>query len=151
MSKFSQIFRWRLQTKFELPLSQNCGEWLCKLGGTKRKTQIQEGKDSIWSLTIDGVEVTCHILKGKKQVEEQLSQDVAKCHRMEADIKALKSEAATLHNVKEKQADTIVCLRTGRTEGGRGDSSKTWSQYSQHQNETKKVLGANVQAALLFH
>ena len=57
---------------------------------------------------------------------------------------------ATLDNITKKQADTIVCLQTGRPERRRG-TSKTWSQYSrQHQSQKKKMLAANVQAALSF-
>ena len=130
------------------------GKCLSKLGGTKRQKQIQswkDGKDSIWSLTIDATEASRQMLKRNQQVEEQLCKEVSKCHKIELENKMLRSEAATLHSAMKKQADTIVHLRTGRSEGGRGTSSKTWSQYSrQHRNEKKKILAANVQAALSF-
>ena len=130
------------------------GKCLSKLGGTKRQKQIQswkDGKDSIWSLTIDATEASRQMLKRNQQVEEQLCKEVSKCHDIELENKMLRSEAATFHSVMKKQADTIVHLRTGRSEGGRGTSSKTWSQYSRQQrNEKKKILAGNVQAALSF-
>ena len=102
------------------------------------------------SLTIDATEASRQMLKRNQQVEEQLCKEVSKCRKIELDNKMLRSEVATFNSVVKKQADTIVHLRTGHSEGGRGTSSKTWSQYSrQHRNE-KKILAVNVQAALSF-
>ena len=58
------------------------GKCLSTLGGTKRQKQIQswkEGKNSIWSLTIDATEASRQMLKRNQQVEEQLCQEVSKC------------------------------------------------------------------------
>lgn len=79
-------------TKYNIPLDITdkirgvfkSGEWenvWPKLGGTKRQHQIEkwkEGKDSVWSLTVDAVEATRQLLKHKQQVEELLGNEVAK-------------------------------------------------------------------------
>ena len=73
---------------------------------------------------------------------------MSKCRKIELENKALRSRVATLDNITQKQADTIVRLQTRRPEKGRG--TKTLSQYSrQHKSAKKKMLAANVQAATL--
>jgi len=42
-------------------------------------------------------------------------------------------------------------LKTGRSEGGHGSSTKSWSEYSQkHHYAKRKALRSNIQAALSF-
>ena len=97
------------------------GKCLSKLGGTKRQKQIQswkDGQDSIWSLTIDATEASHQMLKCNRQVEEQLRKEVSKCRKIELDNKMLRSEVAMLNSVMKKQADKIVHLRIGHSEGG---------------------------------
>ncbi len=143
----------RIRATFKTKLWR-MGRTLSKLGGTKRQQQLQkwqEGKDSIWSLSIDPVEAARQLMKRKRHVEVQLEREVNKRHKIESEIKALKLEARSLHKVTRKQADTIVRLKTGRSEGGRGSSTKSWSEYSrQHRCAKKKALGSDIQAALSF-
>ena len=92
------------------------GKCLSKLGGTKRQKQIQswkDGQDSIYA-----TEASRQMLKCNRQVEEQLRKEVSKCRKIELDNKMLRSEVAMLNSVMKKQADKIVHLRTGHSEGG---------------------------------
>ena len=54
------------------------GKALAKLGGPKRSQQLkkwQEGKDSIWVLSVDEGEVNRQLLTRKRQVEQQLQNE----------------------------------------------------------------------------
>lgn len=130
-------------SKYDIPLDKiraafkaklwQVGKCPSKLGGMKRQQQIQkwkEGKDSVWSLRVDAVEVTHQLLKRKQQVEELLGNEVAKHRRIESQVKDLKSKVKLIKKIARKQANTFVHLRTGRSDGGHSTSSKTWSQYS---------------------
>ena len=63
----------------------------------------KEGNDSIWIFIIDASKafyVNCQ--NGSQQVEEQLSQKVSKCYKIELEKKALRSGVTTLHSVMKK-------------------------------------------------
>ena len=143
----------RIRATFKTKLWR-MGKTLSKLGGTKHQQQLQkwqEGKDSIWSFTVDHAEAVRQLTKRNRQVEMQLENEVNKRRKIETEVKALKLEARSLHKVTRKQANMIVHLKMGRSEGGRGSSSKTWSEYSrQHRYAKKKALGLDIRAALSF-
>ena len=101
---------------------------------------------------IDDIEGSRQLLKRKQQVERQLRLEVSKRHRAESENKLLRHEASKLRKVVKQQTKKAVRLQTGRSEGTRGNSSKTWNQYSrQHQIQKKKCLAANMKAALSFN
>ena len=57
------------------------GKALAKLGGLKRSQQLkkwQEGKDSIWVLSVDEGDVNHQLLTRKHQVEQQLQNETSK-------------------------------------------------------------------------
>lgn len=57
------------------------GKLYSKQGGTKRQEQLmkwKDGKDSLWNLTVNEVEVNRQLLKRKRSVEVQIKEECVK-------------------------------------------------------------------------
>lgn len=130
------------------------GKGPVQAGGNKMSTaatKVARRQGLHLVFTIDPTEALRQLVTRKRQVEVQLENEVNKRHKIENDVKSLKLEARSLQKVTRKQADTIFRLKMGRSEKGRGSSSKSWSEYSrQHRYAKKKTLGLRIQAALSF-
>ena len=129
------------------------GKTLSRLGGTKRKEQLDKWRDgpaSVWSFTVNSKEVCRQMAKRKLQVEQQLDHEVAKRMRFEEGIMTLKTEVKALHKAQKESARALGRLRMGLAVDTRGSSSKPWQSYSrQHKSIKKKRLASEIKAALL--
>ena len=103
----------------------------------------QEGKDSIWVLSVDEGEVNCQLLTRKRQVEQQLQNETSKQKKLESEIKQLQKTT-------QKQASAISKLQLGKCRKGRG-SSKSWMDYSRQQRSAKKkALATNIKTSVIL-
>lgn len=123
------------------------GKLFSRLGGTKRKQQLlkwENGNDSLWNFEVSQAALNTQMIKRKRSLEKQLSEEVAKRKKIEVEVKPLRSTA-------RQQAKAISRFRPGRSENSRGSSSKSWHQYSRQQRHNKrKMLASNVTSVLTF-
>ena len=124
------------------------GKHLSKIGGTKRLQQLEKwktGPQSVWSLSVNSEEVQKQTYEQKQQVEKLLEQEIAKREKFESTVEVLKAELKTLKADQQKTERSLSRLRMGKSESGRGNSSKSWTNYSrQHQTIKRKQLVADI-------
>lgn len=125
------------------------GQALSKLGGTKRKQQIDAWKESDWSFLVDTNEISQQLINRKRHHKVQLENELVKRQKLESDSASLKKEIKDLRAVSKEQARTIACLKAGKDEKSRGSSSKSWSEYCpSHRSVKKKQLVTGFKTAL---
>ena len=123
------------------------GKLFHKLGGTKRKNQLERwtnGEESEWNFTVNSTEVTAQLLWKRRNAEADLTEESVKRQ------KQLETENKDLRKTVRKQAKTIVGLKSGTSTVYRRPS-KGWSEYSRQQRyNIKKEVAGNVCSALSF-
>ena len=123
------------------------GKLLSKLGGTKRRNQLEkwkDGEESIWSFTVGEVEVNRQLLKRKFQVEQQLKMETTKRRKLEIEARELRNMTKSQSKVMSQLLRNADCC----SQKSRGSSSKHWNSYSRQQrNSKRKAYAQNIKAA----
>ena len=123
------------------------GKLLSKLGGTKRRNQLEKWKDSeesIWSFTVGEVEVNRQLLKRKFQVEQELKMEKTKRRKLEIEARELRNMTKSRSKVMSRLLRNADCCSQKK----RGSSSKHWNSYSrQHRNSKRKAYTQNIKVA----
>lgn len=100
----------KIRSLFRCKLWQ-MGQSLSKLGGSKRKQQVEEWKHTVWQLTIE----VPQLLHQKHHLEQQLEKEISKRQKLEIESASLKKQVQSLDKISRDQAKTIVSLKTGKS------------------------------------